>query len=292
MKSSVYRGNSNLFDFANYVLLTLIGCLMAFPLLHVVAKSFSSSLAIDAGGVVFLPVGWTWDNYKVIVGDASILRAFSVSVEVTVVGTLVNLFATATLAYSLSRPEYQLRKLVLIMILITMIFQAPLIPNYLLVKNLHLLNTIWSLIVPGAISAFNLFIMRSFFMNLPSELIDCARMDGAGELRIIWSMVLPLSKPAMATMGLFYSVSHWNSYASALYYISDRKLYPLQLRLKELVLSNDLAQAAGLLDDLVNVSPTGVQMAVIAVSVLPIMLIYPFLQKYFIKGLLIGSIKS
>lgn len=280
------------FDWFNTIFLTLIGCLMVFPLLHVLAKSFSSSTAINAGLVKLLPVDWTLVNYKVILSDTSIWRAFLVSVIITVFGTALNLIMTASLAYPLSRQEYSFRKLVLVFILITMIFHAPLIPNYLVIKNLNLLNTLWALVLPTAVSAYNLFIMRSFFVALPNELVDSARIDGAGELRTMWSVILPLSKPVMATMGLFYAVSHWNSYSTALYFITDRALYPLQLRLREIVLSNDLGQAGSLLEGVNEISPAGVQMAVIVVSVLPIVLVYPFLQKYFIKGMLIGSIKT
>lgn len=286
------KNKGSLFDGFNYIFLTLVGCLMVFPLLHVLAKSFSSSQAINAGKVKLIPVDWTLTNYQVILGDSSIWRAFMVSVFITVVGTLINLILTASLAYPLSRPEYSMRKVVLIFILITMIFQAPLIPNYMVIKNLHLIDSLWALIIPSAISAYNLFIMRSFFVALPSELIDSARIDGAGELRTMWSVILPLSKPAMATMGLFYAVSHWNSYSSALYFINNRALYPLQLRLREIVLSNDLGQAGNLLENVNQISPAGVQMAVIVVSVVPIIIVYPFLQKYFIKGMLIGSIKA
>jgi putative aldouronate transport system permease protein len=286
------KNKGRLFDVFNYIFLMLVGCLMVFPLLHVLAKSFSSTHAINAGEVKLFPVDWTLMNYQVILGDTSIWRAFMVSIFITVVGTLINLILTASLAYPLSRSEYTMRKGVLILILITMIFHAPLIPNYMVIKNLHLIDSLWVLIIPSAISAYNLFIMRSFFSALPTELIDSARMDGAGELRTMWSVILPLSKPVMATMGLFYAVSHWNSYSSALYFINTRALYPLQLRLREIVLSNDLGQAGSLLENVNEVSPAGVQMAVIVVSVIPIIIVYPFLQKYFIKGMLIGSIKS
>ncbi|MEK4474677.1 carbohydrate ABC transporter permease [Paenibacillus sp. FSL R7-0048] len=286
------KNKGRLFDVFNYMFLMLVGCLMVFPLLHVLAKSFSSTHAINAGEVKLFPVDWTLMNYQVILGDTSIWRAFMVSIFITVVGTLINLILTASLAYPLSRSEYSMRKGVLILILITMIFHAPLIPNYMVIKNLHLIDSLWVLIIPSAISAYNLFIMRSFFSALPTELIDSARMDGAGELRTMWSVILPLSKPVMATMGLFYAVSHWNSYSSALYFINTRALYPLQLRLREIVLSNDLGQAGSLLENVNEVSPAGVQMAVIVVSVIPIIIVYPFLQKYFIKGMLIGSIKS
>ncbi|WP_248925215.1 carbohydrate ABC transporter permease [Paenibacillus hamazuiensis] len=279
------------FRFVNYVLMAAFACMMIFPLLHVLAQSLSSNLAINAGRVTLWPVDFTWSNYAVILKDASVWRAFKVSVFITIFGTLLNLVATASLAYPLSRPEYAGRKYVLLMILVTLIFHAPLIPNYLLIKNLHLLDTVWALMFPAMISAFNLFVMRSFFMNIPAELIDCGRMDGCSELRIVWSVVLPLSKPAMATMGLFYAVSHWNAYSNALFFINDRTLYPLQVRLREIVIS-DYFGSSNSFDVAGTMSPEGVKMAIIAVSSLPIMMIYPFLQRHFIQGMMVGSIKS
>jgi putative aldouronate transport system permease protein len=265
---------------------------MLLPILHVAAQAFSSEVAINKGTVGIFPVGWTLNNFRVIMGDSSVWRSFGISVFVTAAATLVSLFGTSTLGYSLSRPEFEGRKVVLIFILITLIFQAPLIPNYLVIKNLHMIDSLWALIIPSAISAYNLFIMRSFFTTLPNELIDCARIDGAGEVRIIWSIVLPLSKPAMATMGLFYAVSNWNAYSNALFFINDPRLYPLQLRLREVVLNDKMGESSVLMETLQSVSPVGVQMAVITFSILPIIMVYPFLQKYFIKGMLVGSIKS
>ncbi|GMX63948.1 carbohydrate ABC transporter permease [Paenibacillus elgii] len=279
------------FSVLNYVVLTILAATMILPLLHVVAQSLSADAAINSGQVTLWPVQFTLENYQLILKDASVWRSFSVSLFITVVGTVINLIATAALAYPLSRPEYAGRTYVLLMVLVTLIFQAPLIPNYLLVKNLHLLDTVWALIIPSAISAYNLFVMRSFFVNLPNELIDCGRMDGCGEMRIVWSIVLPLSKPAMATMGLFYAVSHWNTYSNALYYINNRALYPLQVRLREIVIT-DFFGSSDQLSQFTNTSPEGIKMAIITVATIPIMMIYPFLQRYFVKGMLIGSIKS
>lgn len=280
------------FEVFNYILLTLISITMIFPILHVAAQSFSSDLAINNGDVSIWPVEFTLSNYAIVLNDSSVWRAFRVSVIVTVVGTLINLIATASLAYPLSRGEYMGRRTILMLVLLTFIFSAPLIPNYLLVKNLFLLDTVWALIIPSAISAYNLFIMRSFFLGLPSEIIDSARIDGCGELRIISSIVLPLSKPVMATMGLFYAVAHWNSYSSALYFINDRLLFPLQVRLREIVITDYMGEMDSTMENLANMSPEGIKMATIIVATLPIMLVYPFLQKYFVKGMLIGSIKS
>ncbi|EGG33688.1 MULTISPECIES: carbohydrate ABC transporter permease [Paenibacillus] len=280
------------FEMFNYIFLAVVSAAMIFPILHVAAQSLSSDLAISRGDVGLWPVEFTLSNYAIVLNDTSVWRSFMISVFVTVVGTGINLIATASLAYPLSRNEYRGRKVILMLVLITFIFSAPLIPNYLLIKSLNMLDTVWALIIPGAISAYNLFIMRSFFMNLPNEIIDSARIDGCGELRIISSIVLPLSKPVMATMGLFYAVAHWNSYSSALYYINSRKLFPLQVRLREIVITDQMGEMDTTFENLANMSPEGIKMATIVIATLPIILVYPFLQKYFIKGMLIGSIKS
>ncbi|MEC0203882.1 carbohydrate ABC transporter permease [Paenibacillus lautus] len=280
------------FEVFNYIFLAVVSAAMIFPILHVAAQSLSSDVAISRGDVGLWPVEFTLSNYAIVLNDTSVWRSFMISVFVTVVGTGINLIATASLAYPLSRNEYRGRKVILMLVLVTFIFSAPLIPNYLLIKSLNMLDTVWALIIPGAISAYNLFIMRSFFMNLPNEIIDSARIDGCGELRIISSIVLPLSKPVMATMGLFYAVAHWNSYSSALYYINSRQLFPLQVRLREIVITDQMGEMDTTFENLANMSPEGIKMATIVIATLPIILVYPFLQKYFIKGMLIGSIKS
>lgn len=275
----------------NPLLLFIISLIMILPIINIIAQSFSGATAINAGEVLLWPVEFTTSNYAAVLKQAAIWRAFGVSVQITVIGTLISLLMTATLAYPLSRHEYRERKFVLVLVLITMIFHAPLIPNYLLIRSLGMLDSLWALMIPGAISAFNLFVMRSFYLSIPNELVESARMDGAGELRTLWSIILPLSKPAMATMAIIYSVTLWNNYSNALYFINNRALFPLQVKLREFVItdSSDLASTAG---DVMNLSPDGLKMAVIVIATLPIMLVYPFLQKHFIKGMLIGSIKS
>lgn len=280
------------FQLFNTVFLFILGLAMVLPLLHVIAQSFSSAAAINSRAVSLWPVGFTLENYHMILKDPSIWVAFRNSVLITVFGTLINLAATASLAYPLSRPEYLYRKSVLIFVLITMIFHAPLIPNYLLLKSLHMLNTLWVLIIPSAISAYNLFVMRSFFVNLPGELLDSAKIDGCSEFRLIWNVVLPLSKPVMATMGIMYAVANWNMYSQAIYYIDNRALIPLQVRLREIVITDDMGASDVTSELLMFVSPEGLKMAVIVIATIPILLVYPFLQKHFIKGMLVGSIKS
>ncbi|WP_284644523.1 carbohydrate ABC transporter permease [Paenibacillus silviterrae] len=273
------------------VFLFLYGCLALFPLLHVFSQSLSSAGAIGSGKVFLWPVELTFENYNEILKNPSIWQALKVSVIITVVGTFINLAMTASLAYSLSRSEYMGRKYILLMILFVWIFSAPLIPNYMLIKQLGLINSLWALMLPNAIATFNLFVMRSFFMTIPMELIESARIDGSGELRTLWSIVLPLSTPVMATMCLFYAVGHWNTYTSALYYIQDSNLMPIQVKLTQYVKSS----ADSLLPNdeyLTNTSEEGIKMAVVVVAAIPIILLYPFLQRHFVKGLMIGSVKG
>lgn len=281
-----------IFNLFNIILLGALGLSMVLPLIHIIAQSLSNNVAINAGQVSLWPVGFTLGSYKLILQDPTIWLGFRNSVIITVFGTLINLFMTTTLAYPLSRPEYLFRKSILIMILFTLIFSAPLIPNYLLVKQLGLLNTLWALMLPMAISAFNLFVMRSFFLNLPVELLDSGRMDGCGEFRILWNIVLPLSKPAMATMGIMYAVGHWNRYAEAVFYIDHRNWIPLQVRLREIVFTDQFGQSDVSSDLMLFLSPEGIKMAVIVVATIPILLVYPFLQKHFIQGMMVGSVKS
>ena len=279
------------FNVFNYIFLIVLGLSMILPILHVVAQSLSSNTAINSGKVFFWPVDATLTNFKAVIGEKLIWRSFGVSIFITTFGTFINLAMTAMLAYPLSRAEYAYRKPVLILVLLTLIFTAPLIPNYLLVKELGLHDTLWALMLPGAISAFNLFVMRSFFVALPTELIDSSRIDGCGEMRILWSIILPLSKPVMATIGIFYAVSHWNSYANALYYINNRQLYPLQVRLREFIIT-DSSSISSPAEDVMMSSPEGIKMAVVVIATIPIMLVYPFLQKHFTKGMMVGSVKA
>lgn len=278
----------------NMILLILFSLLMLLPFIHVVAQSFSSSNAIDRGDVLFWPIEYTLDNYQYVFQDSTIWRAFGVTIFITVVGTLFNLIATASLAYPLSRQEFAGRKFFLFMVLFTMIFSAPLIPTYLLIQKLGLLNSVWSLIIPSAISAFNFFVMRSFFLQIPTELIDSSRIDGCGEMRILFQIVLPLSKPALATLGIFYAVFHWNTYFNALMYIENRKLYPLQVKLREMIVDDTLVAdpTSDLFSNMLSSSPDGIKMATIITATVPILLVYPFLQRYFIKGFMLGGIKD
>lgn len=276
----------------NYIFLTISSFAMLFPFLNIVAGSLSSGQAISQGRVGLLPVDFTWDNYNVVLNDISVIRSFVVTVIVTVVGTLVNLIMTCLMAYGLSKQDLRGRQAILIFVLFTMIFSAPLIPSYLVVKYLGLLDTLWSLILPGAISAFNMIIMISFFRNIPDGLIDSARIDGCGEYRTLWSVVLPLSLPSLMTIGLFYAVAHWNNYMQALFYIRDTDLYPLQVKLRQLLVQAEAIDNPSYSSGMSIVSYEGIKMASILVATVPILLIYPLIQKHFVKGAMLGSIKG
>ncbi|TBL70926.1 carbohydrate ABC transporter permease [Paenibacillus thalictri] len=264
---------------------------MLLPFLHIFAGSLSSGSAISQGRVSVIPVDWTFINYQAVLKNAAIWKSFGVTVLLTVGGTAFNLFFTSLMAYGLSKNELKGRSLILMLIVFTMIFQVPLIPGYLLVKALGMLNTLWALIIPGTISAFNLIIMVSFFRQIPEGLVEAARIDGCDEYRTWWRIVLPLSLPSLSTIGLFYAVGHWNGYFSAIMYIRDPSLFPLQVKLRQLLVESDTES----LMQSVNVtlqSMEGIKMATIMVATIPILLIYPLLQKHFIKGAMLGSVKG
>ncbi|GIP36653.1 carbohydrate ABC transporter permease [Paenibacillus sp. J2TS4] len=279
------------FSVFNLLFLTLLSLSMLYPFLYVLAGSFSSGQAISQGRVTVFPIDSTLANYTAVLSNPGIWRSFGVTLFITAAGTLVNLLLTALMAYGLSHRELKGRSLILILVLFTMIFQAPMIPSYLLVKSMAMLDTLWSLILPSAISAFNLIIMISFFQNIPQSLLDAAKIDGCGEYRTLWKVVLPLSIPSLCTIGLFYAVAHWNGYFQAVMYITKPKLYPLQLKLRQLIVENQAEQMMQTAS-LTLQSLEGIKMATIIIASVPILLVYPFIQKHFIKGAMLGSIKG
>lgn len=279
------------FSILNPLFLTLLSLTMLYPFLYVLAGSFSSGLAISQGKVTVFPVDFTFANYTAVLSNPGIWRSFGVTVLITAAGTFINLVLTALMAYGLSYRELKGRSLILVLVLFTMIFQAPMIPSFLLVKSMAMLDTLWSLIIPSAINAFNLIIMVSFFQNIPRSLIDAAKIDGCGEYRSLWKVVLPLSIPSLSTIGLFYAVAHWNGYFQAVMYITKPQLYPLQLKLRQLIVENQAEQMMQTAS-LTLQSLEGIKMATIIIASVPILLVYPFIQKHFIKGAMLGSIKG
>ncbi|CAM4175357.1 carbohydrate ABC transporter permease [Lederbergia lenta] len=288
MKESMSR---TVFTRFNYLFLSLMGLIMLLPFLHILAGSFSSGNAIMQGKVTIFPIEFTLLNFKAVLNDAAIWRSFGISIFVTVFGTAINLLLTSLMAYGLAKTDLKGRSFLILLVLFTMIFQAPMIPSYLVVKDLGMLNTLWSIMIPNAISAFNLIIMMSFFQRIPKDLLEAARIDGCGEYRTWWKIALPMSLPAMTTVGLFYAVGHWNGYFNSLMFIRDSSLFPLQVKLRKLLVESD-AEAMMQSAELTLSSIEGIKMAAIMVATIPILVIYPFIQKYFTQGAMLGSIKE
>ncbi|SDD65475.1 putative aldouronate transport system permease protein [Paenibacillus sp. UNCCL117] len=282
------------FDNLNALLLVFACLLVLAPLAHVVAGSLSTTNALIHSQVSLWPVGFNLDNYRLVFQNETFWRSFGVTLYVVCIGTFVNMVLTVFTAYPLSKGYLKGRKLLMLFVIFTMIFQAPMIPSYLLVKYLGMIDSLWSLIVPGALSVFNMILCITFFRSLPEEMFEAARVDGLSEYRAVWQIALPLSMPIIVTLILFYAVAHWNNYYSALLYITDPKLRPLQLYLYMLLTQYNTNDAQSFMSSIVNtdVSPQGLQMATIVVATLPVLLIYPFVQKHFIKGSLLGSLKE
>jgi putative aldouronate transport system permease protein len=277
------------------ITLFVVAAVMLFPFLYVLAVSVSSQGDLNGSTVSLIPKHPTLEAYRQILRNGAVIRSIEVSIGITVVGTLVSMIMTTTLAYGLTRTrDVPGSRLVLLLALGTLLFSAGIIPNYLLVRYLGLLNSYASLIVPGMISAFNLVVVRQFFMNIPEEMLDSARVDGAGTIRIFWHMVLPLSKAVLAVIALFYGVGLWSDFFNALLYLNDPGKWPVQLVLRLFVLQG---QSLGSADPTQQSGqplppPQTVQMAVVIIATLPIIIVYPFLQKYFTQGVLSGAIKG
>ncbi|NUO56044.1 MAG: carbohydrate ABC transporter permease [Hamadaea sp.] len=273
------------------ILIGLILLVMIYPLAYVILNSFASPEATTTAGLI--PSEWSFSAYTTIFKGGIVQRSLIVSILVTLVGTALSLIVTSTLAYALTKTrQVPGMRLALYLVLLTMIFSAGIIPNYLVVKAFGLLDSYWSLIVPVLASAFNVVVMRNFFMQLPRELFEAARMDGAGELSIFIKIVLPLSKAVMAVIGLFYAVSYWNSFFNAMLYLNDSSKWPIQLVLNSYVLQGSSMSSMNNTEMYNLPSSQAVQMAVVVMATVPILIVYPFLQKYFTKGVLTGAIKG
>ncbi|XOK64741.1 carbohydrate ABC transporter permease [Paenibacillus elgii] len=284
------------FTALNYTFFVLLGLTTMFPFLNLIAKSLSSEEAVVSGRVTLLPVDWQIGTYRYVMSQSLFLASFQVSVFVTVAGTLLALFMTTLAAYPLSKPRLHGRKWFILMYIFTMLFSGGLIPTYLLMQSLQLIDKLPVLFLPAMISVYNMLIIKNYFESLPDSLEESAKLDGAGNLTILWRITLPLSLPVLATIALFYAVAFWNDYFASLIYINTPENKPLQLYLKELfVSSSDTFLQLGAemnVDAAMNTSPQAIQAASILLATLPILLVYPFLQKYFVKGVLVGSVKE
>lgn len=273
--------------------LLLVCCVVVIgPFLAVVSTSIADPNQVNsAGGLVLWPHHPSLNSYRAILAGGIVTRSIFVSLGITAVGTTLSLLCSALLAYSLSRPGTFASKPILMTVLFTLLFAPGIIPSYLMVKELHLLNSYWSLILPTMISGFNVIVLRAFFMELPQELLDAARIDGAGELATLFRIVFPLSKAALAVIGLFYAVGYWNSFFNALLYLNDNSKWPLQLVLRSYVV-NDSSLTVDQLQFTHLPPQQSLQMAILVMSLLPIVIVYPFIQRHFAKGVLIGAVKG
>jgi len=273
------------------VLLAVV-MVMLFPFVHVLSVSLSSERDLQGANVSLIPVHPTLLAYQTILQGGVVINALVVSIGVTLIGTLVCMVMTTTLAYGLSRTsDVPGTRFVLFLVLGTLLFNAGIIPNYLLVRYLGMLNTYQSLIVPGLISAFNLVVVRQFFMNIPADLIDAAMMDGANPFQIFWQIILPLSKAVLAVVALFYGVALWSDYFHPLLYLNNTAMWPIPLVLRLYVLQGQALSGAVQVGQPLPPATT-VQMAVVILATLPILVVYPFLQRYFTQGVLAGAIKG
>lgn len=290
MKTSL---SSKTFDTFNVLVLALLCCITIYPFVYVFSSSVSDSIFVESNAIKLFPKGFNLSAYEKIIDDRFIWMGYYNTIIYTVFGTLLTVVLVFTTAYPLSKKSFIFVTFFTFMITITMFFSGGLIPNYLLANALGMVNTRWALIIPGALGAMNVFMVRTFLRALPEALDEAALIDGANEIQILVKIVIPLSKPIFATIALFTAVHHWNAFMPAMIYLQDPKLFPLQVVLyKILIESQTMDRAASDSMALVQVSSASIKYAIIIVSTLPILLVYPFVQKYFVKGIVIGSIKG
>lgn len=283
-----------LFDILNYVTLTLLIIVTIYPCLYVVFASFSDPVLIYKGSkLLFWPRGFTTGTYELVFKYPALWTSYLNTIFYVVAGTAISMLLTIMGAYGLSRRYLPGRMIFTFIIVFTMYFAGGMIPSFLLVKDLKLLDTVWAMLLPGAVNTFNLIIMLTYFKGIPETLEEAAKIDGANEYLILFRIFIPLALPVIAVIALYYAVAKWNTYFQALIYINDRKLYPLQIVLREIIIQNDPAmlQGMGVYDDM-DAHAENVKYATIVVATVPILSFYPFLQKYFVKGVMVGAIKG
>ncbi|WP_282940554.1 carbohydrate ABC transporter permease [Paenibacillus sp. RC67] len=282
------------FSYLNTLLMIGLCIVTLYPFLYVLFASFSEATSfLQNRGILLGPAGFDLGAYRAVFSNPMIIKGYENTLLYVIVGTAINLVMTAIGAYVLSRPNLYFKHILMFFIVVTMVFNGGLIPSYLLVNQLGMMNTMWALLIPGAINTFNMIIMRTSFQGVPVSLEESARMDGAGDWTILFRIVIPLSMPVIAVMILWYAVGHWNSYFNALVYLRNSEKYPLQLVLRDILIANstDSMMTSSASDDKYAIGET-IKYATIIVSTLPIICLYPFLQKYFVKGVMIGAIKG
>lgn len=292
----IESGSDRWFNIINYFILLLFTITILYPLVYIVSASFSSPLAVISGKVWLWPVDFSLAGYEAVFKHKLIWTGFYNSVLYTVGGTLLNVVLTLMAAYPLSRKDFYVRNVIMALFVFTMLFSGGLIPSYLLVKELGMIDTRWALILPGAFSVMNVIIARTFFQTtIPDELLDAGQLDGCSDFKFLMKVVLPLSGPIIAVLTLFYAVGHWNSFFSALLYLKRQELYPLQLVLRDILIQNEVD--AEMMTDVADASAREslrelLKYSLIVVSTIPVLVIYPFIQRHFVKGMMIGSLKG
>lgn len=284
-----------LFDICNYTLISILVLLVVYPLYFVLTASVTDPDLVYSGKLLFFPEHITWDGYKRLLSESSIWLGFRNSLWYTLTGTAINIVLTISSGYVLSRSDLIGRNLFMFLLVFTMFFGGGLIPSYLLVKELGMLDTTWAMIIPNAVSVFNVIIVRTFFQsNVPAEVLESAQMDGCSNLKFFWKIAIPLALPIVAVMVLFYAVGHWNSYFQALIYLKSNTMQPLQIILRNILIMNEGSDMQGMLDGSQEQQKRMELMkyGIIIISSLPVMALYPFLQRYFVKGALVGSVKG
>jgi putative aldouronate transport system permease protein len=285
-----------MFSFVNIVLLSIIALLVLYPLYFVVSASFSNPIYILKGEMWLWPKGFNVESYTKVFENKDIVNGFLNTLKYTTIGTLINLIMTIMAAYPLSRKDFYGRNVIMAIFVFTMFFGGGLIPTYLLIRDLGMIDSFWVMVIPNAVAVWNIIIMRTFFQEtIPLELQESAQIDGCGNIRILLKIVLPLSMPVIAVMVLFYAVGHWNSYFQALIYLSDKEKFPLQLILREILIKGEMDEMIKATSETFlkqKLSVEGLKYAVLIVANLPMMMLYPFLQRYFVKGFMVGSIKG
>lgn len=283
--------NISLFSVINGIILLCLSVVILYPVIYITAVSLSDTASVLQGKVTLLPKGFNFGAYKQVLDDARIPRAYMNTVFYTALGTTINLLFTAIAAYPLARKDFFGRKFFMLAIIITMFLNPGIIPNYLIVQELGLIDTVWALVLPNAIWTFELIILKSFYENMSEALREAAVVDGASEYRILFQIVIPLSKPALASIGLFYFMGHWNSFFIPLIYLNDSTMYPLQVVLRDMLIFSDSSNNTNLVDA-AALAPQAMKNATIVLSMIPVLLLYPFAQKYFAKGVMLGSEKG
>ncbi|MCR8635803.1 MULTISPECIES: carbohydrate ABC transporter permease [Paenibacillus] len=278
------------FDIFNFLFLSFLALITIYPFWDTLIVSVIPLNEYLNSTIHVFPTSLTFDAYIYLFSMKELWTSYGATLFITTVGTAINMILTVMAAYALSKPQLKGHRVIMFLIVFTMMFSGGIIPTYLIVKNLGLMNTLWALIIPSAINTYNLIIMRNFFGSLPEGLVDAARIDGSNDMGVLFKIVIPLSMPAISTITLFYAVSRWNEFFNAIFFISDKNLWPLQLFLRSMLFENESSYSGG--GDNVFLLGPSIKMATVMAATIPVMLVYPFFQKYFVNGVMVGGVKE